>query len=386
LVLALLTPVVSAISYLHRQEPPIVHRDIKPSNMIVPVGAGEAMLVDFGIAKEYVEEKTTSMFRYGTPGYAAPEQYGQGTTQRTDIYALGATFYALLTGAIPIDALVRSVGSGELQDHTLKPAHEVNPDISEAVSAVIERAMQLRKEDRYASVDEFWQELNSAALQQEDISSFADMSTAPIVVMPQDAKRPVVIKAARRPVAVRGRILIAAIAILFVLGLGVGAFALYNNNSPVAKKATVHVTRVALPLTMSVAGCPLPAFTPVPPVAPQYIQTAPAYLGRISDNVAQVSTQNQGTALCLADVRQNGAHITGKFSGLGYISTFKGTVTQDKVEFTVLIGSDRTYTFTGGIRSVGDMAGSYQVVDSAGQSMGESGIWQLVPQQPHTAA
>jgi serine/threonine protein kinase len=54
LVLVLLAPIVDALMYLHTQDPPIVHRDIKPANILVPVGGGEAMLADFGSAKEYV--------------------------------------------------------------------------------------------------------------------------------------------------------------------------------------------------------------------------------------------------------------------------------------------------------------------------------------------
>ena len=135
LTLALMTPIVDAINYLHTQNPPVVHRDIKPANMIVPVGAGETVLVDFGIAKEYVEEKTTNVFRFGTPGYAAPEQYGQGTNLRTDIYALAATCYTLLTGAVPIDALTRSV---ELSHgDPLVPIYRLCPHIPIAVSNVI---------------------------------------------------------------------------------------------------------------------------------------------------------------------------------------------------------------------------------------------------------
>src|SRR5713101_9386499 len=101
LVLVLLAPIVDALKYLHAQDPPIVHRDIKPANIIVPVGADEAVLVDFGSAKEYVANAGTTVISHLTPGYAALEQYGSGTTHRTDIYGLGATCYTLLTGAVP---------------------------------------------------------------------------------------------------------------------------------------------------------------------------------------------------------------------------------------------------------------------------------------------
>ena len=153
LALMLMAPIIEAVSYLHKQQPPVVHRDIKPANIIVPMGGSDAFLVDFGLAKEFVEDKTTGVFRYGTPGYAAPEQYGRGTNQRTDIYALAATLYTLLAGIVPADALTRSINPPG--DDPLKRVHEVCSAIPEAVALVIERAMSLRNEDRFSSVDEF---------------------------------------------------------------------------------------------------------------------------------------------------------------------------------------------------------------------------------------
>jgi serine/threonine protein kinase len=108
LVLALLATIVDALIYLHCQDPPIVHRDIKPANIIVPVGADEAVLVDFGSAKEYVADSTTTAIRLGSPGYAALEQYGSGTTSRTVIYCLGSTLYTLLTCIFSLDAITRA--------------------------------------------------------------------------------------------------------------------------------------------------------------------------------------------------------------------------------------------------------------------------------------
>lgn len=148
LALTLMTPIVDAVSYLHNNKRPIVHRDIKPANIIVPIGAADAKLVDFGLAKEYVEDKTTSVFRYGTPGYAAPEQYGQGTNQRTDIYALGATLYTLLTGFIPADALTRSINQQDQDPFT--SACKVCSAIPEPVSKIIDQAMSLRSAARFA--------------------------------------------------------------------------------------------------------------------------------------------------------------------------------------------------------------------------------------------
>src|SRR6266496_5331960 len=165
LVQAVMQPIVDALIHLHSQNPPIVHRDIKPSNIIVSTRGGEAVLVDFGLAKEYIEDNTTTIIRHGSPGYAAPEQYGSGTNPRTDIYGLGATFYTLLTGTIPIDAITRVTASKGIDP--LEPAHLVVPDVPWAVAMAIERAMSISSTDRFATVAEFWQELTSHAPKQQ---------------------------------------------------------------------------------------------------------------------------------------------------------------------------------------------------------------------------
>ena len=91
--------------YLHTQHPPIIFRDIKPVNIIITRG-GRICLIDFGIARLYRPGwKDTGPL--GTPGYAAPEQYGRRahTTPQTDIYGLGATLQTLLTGKEPLEIL-----------------------------------------------------------------------------------------------------------------------------------------------------------------------------------------------------------------------------------------------------------------------------------------
>jgi serine/threonine protein kinase len=91
--------------YLHTRRPPIIFRDIKPANIII-TRAGDICLIDFGIARLYRPgRKDTGPL--GTPGYAAPEQYGRGaqTTPQTDIYGLGATLQTLLTGKEPLEVL-----------------------------------------------------------------------------------------------------------------------------------------------------------------------------------------------------------------------------------------------------------------------------------------
>ena len=91
--------------YLHTQRPPIIFRDIKPADIII-TRSGRICLIDFGIARLYRPGwKDTGPL--GTPGYAAPEQYGRRahTTPQTDIYGLGATLQTLLTGKEPLEIM-----------------------------------------------------------------------------------------------------------------------------------------------------------------------------------------------------------------------------------------------------------------------------------------
>ena len=165
LVLAVMKPIVDALIYLHSQNPPIVHRDLKPSNIIVSKRGGEAVLVDFGLAKEYIVDSTTTIIRHGSPGFAAPEQYGSGTNPRTDMYGLGATLYTILTGTIPADAITRVTGSRGIDP--LVPAHLVVPSVPWATSMAIEKAMSISSVDRFDSVEDFWRELNNPTPQRQ---------------------------------------------------------------------------------------------------------------------------------------------------------------------------------------------------------------------------
>lgn len=157
-VLPWMEEVCKALDYLHRQSPPVIHRDIKPANIIITPQI-QVRLVDFGVAKQYDPgRRTTVGARAVTEGYSPPEQYGQGGTDaRSDIYSLGATLYALLTGAIPEDSLGRRTGM------PLKPPSQINLSISPAIEQVILRAMRMEPERRYQSVSEFQTALTQAA-------------------------------------------------------------------------------------------------------------------------------------------------------------------------------------------------------------------------------
>jgi len=194
LVLTLMAPIVDALIYLHHQDPPIVHRDIKPANIIVPIGAAEAMLVDFGSAKEYVADETTTI-NHREPGYAAPEQYGRGATSRTDIYGLGATFYTLLTGTVPVDAISRATRRKDKGVDPLKSANLLESTIPPVVDQALQRAMSISSADRFESIEEFWQVLNAYTTEQQVLIprvTSAD-TPQPLPVAPRSRKRDLLI-------------------------------------------------------------------------------------------------------------------------------------------------------------------------------------------------
>lgn len=146
---------LDVLDYLHSHQPPIVHRDIKPQNLkLTP--RGDLVLLDFGLAKGSINSAVSSMssrsLRSYTTQYAPLEQIqGTGTEPRSDLYALAATLYHMLTGEPPPNALTRASSVLAGQPDPLRLAHFVNTDIPPALAAVLQRALSPGISKRFES-------------------------------------------------------------------------------------------------------------------------------------------------------------------------------------------------------------------------------------------
>ena len=141
--------VCEAVAYLHAQPKPIIHRDIKPPNIKITPD-GRAVLVDFGIAKQYTPGKRTAKIAKAfSPGFSPLEQYVGTTDARSDVYSLGATLYCLVTAEVPPDAFEE-----RLQGVSLPQPSRFNSRLLPAVEQVIMRSMAMSAQYRYPNAGE----------------------------------------------------------------------------------------------------------------------------------------------------------------------------------------------------------------------------------------
>ncbi len=409
--LAIVEPIMDAVAYLHRQDPPIIHRDIKPANIIVPTKGGTPALVDFGIAKKYEAEGTTTAVRHCSAGYSAPEQYTRGTGPRSDIYALAATLYTLLAGQVPADALHRMMELSEGRADPLIPLHWIVPSVPRAVSQAIQRGLSLNRNTRFPTVEAFRRALHAGSREQAAVKpALLPVPGHRVVATGQLAKSGMTQAASgKRPTTRRSWLLGALILIIlgFVIGLGIGAaFLSYagaggQRNDHAALPASPKRARVLAPAPTSI-GSPEPAVTstasvsasspaaappavptPVPtPASPGYPHIAGLYQGVMYD-----TPQNQTVYVSNIRIQQSGGNISGSFtvnSSPRISGVFTGTVdTSGHVRFIVLDNTGRAaLLFTGSVEANGAIVGNFCALDGSGYCSGQYGTWKITPASP----
>ena len=267
-VLPWLSQVCAALTYLHSHEPPIIHRDVKPANIRITPD-GNAVLVDYGIAKIFdLSMKTTIGAQAVTPGYSPQELYGYGSADaRSDIYALGATLYTLLTGQAPEESVQRAVGTA------LTPPREHNPHLSREIEAVILKAMALLPAERFQTIPEFMAALaDPSTLKAEDRPAAVEQP-APAEAPPSPRQKPARGKAARWAWVGAALLLLLGLGGAGLLGLQVRQNQAASASQTAAMAATLAVTPTPSPsATPSLTPTPIPpsptataTFTPSPP-------------------------------------------------------------------------------------------------------------------------
>lgn len=164
--------ITNAVGYIHEHH--ILHRDIKPDNIMITADY-KAILIDFGSAREFEQDKTQIHTSMLTHGYAPTEQYTANSRKGsyTDIYAIGATMYFVLTGQVPTEAAAR------LTEPMAAPK-DLSPDIPDEANRTILKAMQLKAENRHQTIQEFMDDLRNikpSTLVDETIGGSGDSSS-----------------------------------------------------------------------------------------------------------------------------------------------------------------------------------------------------------------
>ncbi len=265
---AVASEVARALDYAHRQG--VVHRDIKPANILL--GAeGQVKVTDFGVAKLGVGSQTMAGQILGTPAFMSPEQVrSEPIDGRSDLFSLGTVLYQCLTGQNPFSADSIASISYKIVNADPAPVQAYDPDLPDALAAVVDRALKKLPEERFESGAELAEALASlgtlpesqpplGAAREPDAGKVAERDPSQLGATVVAAGRteetsPGQPDADGRPAVpkIRWRVAGAALAVL-LLGLGLTAFIVGRSSEPVGEEGPALVRPSPEPVGESAA-------------------------------------------------------------------------------------------------------------------------------------
>jgi serine/threonine-protein kinase len=300
------------ISYLHSQTPPIIHRDLKPDNVLLDEH-DHIMLIDFGIAKQTEDNgQTRTIARAATHGYSPPEQaLGTGTDPRSDVYALAATAYAVLTGRLPPPAHVRVAGR-ELES----PAQLV-PDLPDSVSEALVDGLNLNINLRPQTVAELMQRVSGATTTTTPDINPATSRTVMVGDLPANyTEQGVSVRIGTESVTIgqvgtpekRSHKGLWATMILLLAAAGGGGYWFYNNGMGKKVEDTVAVTPSAKPDKTPEADKPVSAQAPTNTGQTAALKPAAQTAGTQTNNTGPGTALSQPDAIPTLNSPTNPTH------------------------------------------------------------------------------
>jgi serine/threonine protein kinase len=304
-VIALGAQALDALAYAHRLG--IVHRDLKPSNLMLSE-TGVVKIMDFGIARIVGSEHLTgdgSMM--GTPAYMSPEQVrGSEVDGRADLYAIAVVLYRLLAARLPFEADTAIAFAQKQLNDPPTPLKTMRPDLPASCEAVLTRALEKSRDDRFQTAEEFKQALvetmGTASLTRPPMSSFiSDATTCTLptpLAMPRELVEPRPLTGSRsltepttqRTVVISGKYFFAGTALIALLLVALLVAVVVVARRPLGIPGA---DQIAARLAPSTGRAPAPA--PAPPEAPAAASPAapvPKPPARPSDSAA-VTAQNR---------------------------------------------------------------------------------------------
>jgi serine/threonine protein kinase len=254
-----------ALGYAHTRG--MIHRDIKPSNVLIDE-AGNCLLTDFGLARmmESSIKITASDTIMGTPAYMSPEQgAGSNVDQRSDIYSLGIILYEMVTGRVPYTAETPvAVVFKHIQD-PLPSARKLNPNLPEAVEAVILKALAKSPDDRYQTAEDFVRAIQKAIPESDTVDRPITQGSQPVTSTVAPASRLTTSGGPKQSRillwAVAGFGVIGVFALVLIFGIALLSTKLSPSNSATTPATeAIGSTNAPVPLPTSTAQpIPIPA-------------------------------------------------------------------------------------------------------------------------------